>query len=386
MSEPKQIEQQESSESAFSRILRYVVVLAVAVFAVYHFTFSKPVEYAVQETKGKTMGTYYQVKVCDFPKSPKMDDEWKRVADAVQQRLDETDQMMSTFKPDSEVSRFNASESTDWFTVSRETAEVVQTALEVSQLTDGAFDITITPLVDFWGFGAKHGNAVGSTVDAKVIDEKIAEIKHRVGFDKLECRLDPPALKKTIPNLTVDLSAIAKGYAVDRVARLLEEKKFKHFIVEVGGEVRCHGDKGSNNGKRLQWTIAIEKPLLVPAEQFPGTQRKLPVSNLALATSGDYLNYREINGVRYSHLIDPRTGFPMRQRTEEENVGSVSVFDKDCVKADALATALFILGKEKGLELARQKELAVLYLLRTDGQEPLIREIASPSFNKLFPN
>lgn len=367
---------QTPPEFSANAMMRFAAVLVLAGVAAYYLYFNTPPEYSVQETKGITMGTSYAVKVCDIPKKMKEED-WKKITDTIQQTLDRVDQTMSAFKPDSDVSRFNASKSTDWVPVSRETAEVVQLALDVAQSTDGAFDITVGPLVEFWGFGTKHN----TNYNAQTLPEQVEELKKNVGYNQLECRLEPPALKKHLPDLSIDLSAVAKGYAVDCVAQTLEKLRFKHFMVEVGGEVRCVGDKG----KQGKWTIGIEKPLLAAATQFPGLQRKEAMSDLSLATSGDYQNYRDINGTRYAHILDPRTGFPTETPTQTECIGSVSVFDKTCARADALATALFVLGEEKGLEFARRNNLAVLYLLRTEGQEPVIRESASPFFNEKFP-
>ncbi|MDR1964332.1 MAG: FAD:protein FMN transferase, partial [Planctomycetaceae bacterium] len=330
------------------------------------------------------------------------------------------------------VSRFNVSESTDWFVVSKETAEVVQIALEISEMTDGAFDITVGRLVDLWGFGA---NPTSLTI--KELEEKTAQIKPKIGYKQLEVRINPPALKKQIPELQIDLSAIAKGYAVDCVAALLEKHGFVHYLIEVGGEVRCRGNKGVSG----DWIVGIEKPLFTSSDNspnhFPGLQRKLRLGDWALATSGDYQNFRELDGVKYSHFIDPRTGLPTKpavsapepvspepvspepstsesaplesatskplipepaltepalpEPTTSESVtpklteqlGSVSVLAETCVRADALATALFVLGEQKGLELAEQHKIAALFLLRTKQKDRPIRESASSAFNQL---
>ncbi|MDR0869299.1 MAG: FAD:protein FMN transferase [Planctomycetaceae bacterium] len=381
MSEQKQIPPPQEQQS-FGSVMRYLIVLAVAGIAVYYAYFNNPVEYSAQEAKGSTMATSYSVKVRDFPKSKNVD-AWSSVAEKIQRCLDDIDCRMSTFKPDSEVSRFNMSDSTDWFSVSPETAEVAELALDVSRLTDGAFDITVAPLVDCWGFGAKEQSFRQAALPP---ENEINEIKKRIGFDKLSVRLNPPALKKSVPELSVDLSAIAKGYAVDCVVRLLEQLKFKNYMVEVGGEVRCRGNKGEQGS----WVVGIEKPLIVPQGEFPGLwEKKLPMSDSALATSGDYQNYHTVGTVRYSHIIDPRTGYPTEkiaagETAPAERLGSVSVFDKDCARADALATALFVLGEQKGLEFAERERLPVLFLLRTDGQKPVIREAASTEFKKLF--
>lgn len=356
-------------------MVRYVVILGLLGFGIWYYFFNKPVHSVSQQVVGKTMGTDYQVKVADFLETG----DWHALCEEIQKRLDAIDGMMSTYQSDSEVSRFNAFESTEnWFDVSPETAKVVSLALEISRLTHGTFDITIGPLVDLWGFGPK----TGSESETELI-EKTNEIESSVGFDKLEVRLDPPGLKKSVPGLKIDLSAVAKGYAADAVAELLEKEKFSHYMIEVGGEVRCRGNKG-NLG---DWIIAIEKPLIVPPGVPPGRQCKLPLGDMSLATSGDYLNYRSIGGVRYSHILDPRTGFPTERIAEgeaapKERVGSVAVLDPSCARADALATSMFVLGEKEGLKLAEENRIPVLFLIRTDNKDRPIREAASSTFPK----
>ena len=360
------------SPSFIGETVRYVVVLGLLCFVVWYYYFRTPAHNIDCHTEGETMGTDYAVKVHGFPENA----DWNAAADAVKQALDTVDQAMSTFKPDSDVCRFNTSESTDWFSVSKETAEVVHLALELSKLTEGAFDITVAPLIDLWGFGPER-----EPLDLATIDGRVAETKNRVGFDKLDVRLEPPALKKSIPNLAIDLSAIAKGYAVDRIAKVLDDRRIGNYMIEVGGEVRCKGNKGAKG----EWTIGIEKPLFGHRDEFSGVQKKLQLGNRSLATSGDSRNYRELDGVRFSHLIDPRTGFPTERApsgvtTPTERLGSVSVIDTTCARADALATAMFVLGEKDGLALAEKRGIAVLFLLRsesTDHDESTIREAVS---------
>ncbi|MDR0705911.1 MAG: FAD:protein FMN transferase [Planctomycetaceae bacterium] len=429
-------------------IIRYLIVVVLLVVGIWYVYFQKPVIRTAQETKGTTIGTDYVVKVADFMKGTNFD-VWKNIEILIRQRLDGIDRMTSIYRADSEVSRFNNSGSTDWFNVSKDTAEVVQTALEISQLTEGAFDITVAPLVELWGFGVNRQHHL-TTND---LEEKTNQIKQKICYDKLEVRSHPPALKKSIPELQIDLSAIARGYAVDCVAELLEENGFMNYMVEVGGEVRCRGNKGTAG----DWMIGIEKPLIVSTNEFSGLQRKLRIGDRALATSGDYQNYREIDGVRFSHFIDPRTGFPTEHlainevktlqsellqkeslqpellqteqlQTEQlqmeplqteslqqellpqkslpaessqtkplqnerlltkqlpsdikERLGSVSVLAKTCVRADALATAFFVLGEHKGLELAEKHGIAVLFLFRTEQKDRPIREAVSTTFPK----
>jgi thiamine biosynthesis lipoprotein len=423
----EQNDQPQPSNSVWD-IIRYVIVVILLIVGIWYVYFQKPVILTAQEAKGRTMGTDYSVKVADFVKGTDPD-VWKNIETLIQQRLDEIDRTTSVYREDSEVSHFNNSDSTDWFNVSKDTAEVVHHALEISQLTEGAFDITVAPLVELWGFGANRQHDL--TINS--LEEKTNQIKPKTGYDKLEVRFHPPALKKMIPELRIDLSAIAKGYAVDCVAKLLEENGFVNYMVEIGNEVRCRGNKGTAG----DWIIGIEKPLVISTNEFHGLQRKLRIGDRVLATSGDYQNYREIGGVRFSHFIDPRTGFPTEyiaieepkmvqpeplqpeplpieplqqellqqeslpaesspkktlqpeqsqtkplQLDVKERLGSVSVLAESGVRADALATAFFVLGEQKGLELAEKHGIAVLFLVRTEQPDHPIREAASTTFPK----
>jgi len=296
----------------------------------------------VQAFSGATMGTVYHVRVVG-PSAG-----WN-VADLQQQidrRLAAINQEMSTYMPDSEISRFNQQAADDWFPVSAETARVVAAGQQVSRDTQGAFDVTVGPLVNLWGFGPP-GRA-----DQPPTDEAIAECRTRVGYTLLDARLDPPALRKHRPDVYVDLSAIAKGFAVDEVARLVEGKTLRSYMVEIGGEVRTRGRKPDGNG----WRIGIERPVA-------GVRQLACVVELqdqALATSGDYRNFIERQGCRCSHEIDPRTGRPI-----DHALISVSVLADDCLTADAWATALLVLGPDAALSAARRQGLEVLCMVRS---------------------
>ncbi|RMG35975.1 MAG: FAD:protein FMN transferase, partial [Planctomycetota bacterium] len=287
------------------------------------------------------------------------------------EQLQRIDRLMSTYRDDSEVSRFNAARTTDWFPVSRETAEVVQVALDVSRQTDGAFDVTVGPLVELWHFGrdndhAPHVPSVKNTASSAEADgvvrkafeppdsDEILAAKRHVGWNRLHVRLDPSALRKDDPQIQINLSAVAKGYAVDRVAEWLLENGVRSFLVEVGGEVRAGGGKPDGS----PWVVGIEAPRADRREVF----RRVPLRDGALATSGDYRKFFEFNGRRFSHTIDPRTGMPVSPR-----VASVSVRHDECVWADAYATALMVLGPEDGPEFARMYGLTTLFILRSDG-------------------
>jgi len=244
--------------------------------------------------------------------------------------------------------------------VSAELAGLVQRSQAISEQTDGAFDITVGPLVNLWGFGPK-----GRVISAPSAD-KIASIRTRVGYQKLGVSQNPPLLKKS-NNLQVDLSAIAKGYAVDQLASLLVAKGINNYLVEIGGELKLSGNKP--NGE--SWKIAIEAPLTTERS----AQHVLPISNIAMATSGDYRNYFEEGGVRYSHTINPLTGAPIKHA-----LVSVTVLHPSCADADALATALMVMGDKKGVEFAKHHDLAAYFLTKAqEGAE--LESFATAKFN-----
>jgi len=366
---------ESSAESASSAnlwdIARYVVVAVIAGVLIWYYLLYTPVVYVNREHSGKTMGTDYIVKVARFPGT----DDWQKVAVAIQSRLDTIDKMMSTYRHDSEICRFNASSSTeDWFSVSKETVYVVQTALEISQLTEGAFDVTVAPLVRHWGFGANGKQQAKSFEDLK---SEAVLLKEQTGYEKLLVRLEPPALKKAIPELTIDLSAIAKGFAVDCIAELLDEHKIADYLIEIGGEVRSKGKKDKTKNK--DWIVGIERPVPESADQFSGLQQKLTLKDQSLATSGSYRQVLQVEGQFVSHLIDPRTGLPAQIGESANRLVAAAVIAPNCTRADALATAMFVLGEQKGIELAYQHGIAVLFLLQ-NGSE--IVEVPSKNWAK----
>ena len=290
---------------------------------------------------GPTMGTSYTVKVVEDD----LDDERRAALQRViQSELDDVNAKMSHYLGDSELSLLNRWASDEPFTISQETFEVLEHALEVSRLTHGAFDITVGPLVNAWGFGPP-----GQPTEPpdQAIIERLLEL---TGWEHLELLPEVPAARKLLPELTMDLSAIAKGFAVDEVAHALASEDVLDFMVEIGGEVRTRGSNPNGN----PWRIAIERPDAAQREM----QLVIPLRDRSLATSGDYRNYYEVGGQRISHTIDPRNGWPITHA-----VASVSVVHTDCVLADAFATALLVLGPE-GYELAEKLNLAAFYLAR----------------------
>ena len=265
---------------------------------------------------------------------------------------------MSTWRADSELSRFNHSQNTNWFAVSGETARVTAEAQRISKLTEGAFDVTVLPFLKLWGFGARaKPRRVPSTAE-------IAAVRVSVGWEKLEVRLNPPALRKSVGELQVDLSGIAPGFAADELGDWLETHGVTNYLADVGGELRAHGIDPRGDG----WRVGIERP----ENQARIVDVVVTLGNGSLATSGDYRNFFEQGGKRYGHILNPRTGSP-----SESAVASVSVTHESAMTADALATALMVLGVERGMEFSRREGLAVRFVERKNGK---LVESMSPSF------
>jgi thiamine biosynthesis lipoprotein len=307
------------------------------------------------ELAGGTMGTQYSIKLPD--PGAGLD----ALKGEVEAAFADVNGMMSTYLPNSEISRFNETSSVDWITVTGAFCLSVEKALEISAETGGAFDITVGPVVNLWGFGP------GDIVDTPPSDEAVASAMARVGFDKLHANCSMPALRKDVPGLLLDMSAFGKGFAADRVATLLDRKGYKSYLIEVGGELRLRG----RNIRDEKWAIGIELPLT--DQRRPHT--KVFVTDTALATSGDYRNFFMSEGQRYSHTIDTRTGKPVTH-----NLASVTVLDPRGYRADALATALLVMGPEEGLAFAEAENLPALFLVReADG----FRELTTPAFDRL---
>jgi len=287
------------------------------------------------------MGTRYTVEVVVNELSPQRFSELEGVVEAT---LADVNAKMSNYLEDSEVSRLNRWTEAGPFKVSSDSLEVLQHASEISSTTGGAFDITVAPLVSAWGFGPPGRPPAQPTTD------EIERLQESTGWEKLQVERVTSTVTKARPDLTLDLSAIAKGYGVDRVADALDAEGVEHYMVEVGGEVRTKG----LNSQGGPWRIGIERP--VPGDQ--AIDLIVPLSGFAMATSGDYRNYYEVEGRRISHTIDPRTGYPIAH-----NVASVSVIAPLCVRADAYATGLLVLGPE-GFDLAEGLGLAAYFLQR----------------------
>ena len=303
------------------------------------------------ELSGLTMGTTYNIKIITEKDNILSTKLIKQKIDSV---LISINYQMSTYLFDSEITQFNNHESTTSFTVSNDFSLVVERALHWSKLTDGAFDITIVPLLYLWGFGPGQASELGD-----IFPEEHAVQKRRthVGYEKLTT--NKYYLQKKDPFIKIDLNAIAKGFGVDAVYSFLESIGMNNIMVEIGGEVRTKG----KNRKNEPWMIAVETPDLESAGSKT-ISWALPLESKAMATSGDYRNYYEIDGIRYSHEIDPRTGYPA-----QTGVASATVVATNCMDADALATALIIMGAESGLQFIEKLDGVEAFLILREGND-----------------
>lgn len=308
------------------------------------------------EIAGTTMGTTYRIKVIHAGFDV------EDVSDAVEQRLREINRVFSTYIPDSEISQLNKNLSAGPIPVSEEMMRLLTLSRTLHELTDGAFDVTVAPLVNLWGFGPE-GPADGVPSEAD-----IDAARAMTGFDRVvlgDNQVTRP------PGLMIDLSAVAKGYGVDEVARLLEARGVERYMVEIGGEVRTAG----RNQRNKEWRIGIE----VPDRESRKVKRALPLRGLGMATSGDYRNYFEHKGVNYSHTIDPQTGWPVTH-----NMASVTVLHPEAAFADGIATGFSVLGIERTIAIADAQNLPVLAIIR---DETGYREVTSSTMEKyLYPH
>jgi thiamine biosynthesis lipoprotein len=279
--------------------------------------------------QGQTMGTTYHIKVVTG-----VSESVNGLKEKIDRRLAEINKVFSTYIKDSEISRFNAvNRAGEKFQVSDDFMQVMRVARDIHRLSKGAWDGTVNPLVDLWSFGPTRREPRKPSSDA------IKTLLPKIGFEQIQI-IEPKFLAKNLTAVTLDLNAIAKGYAVDQVSKLVAANEFKNYLVEIGGEVYAAGLRP--DGQR--WRVGINRPAKEAA--FNEVYKVVSIYNQAFATSGDYRNFFELNGVRYSHVIDPRTGYPV-----SNGVVSVSIIADNCTLADGLATAIMVMGAEKGIRL-----------------------------------
>lgn len=287
----------------------------------------------------------------------------------LQRRLDALESQFSTYRPDSDVSRFNRGTSDGWFPVAPDVARVVDESLRISADTGGTFDVTVAPLVDLWGFGAgSDPKKFGERPSA----EAVAGAKRRVDYRLLQARPTPPALRKLKPDLAIELGGIGQGYAADRLAEHLVRAGVDNFLVDVCGELRASGLSG-RSPYQSRWRVGIE----LPQPEMRRIIQTAHLTDMSIATSGDYRQFFvDRDGRRYSHEIDPRTGEPVHHA-----LASVSVADPSAARADALATALMVMGPDDGLRFARERDLAAMFIVRINAR---FEVRTTPSFDPLL--
>ncbi|MCX8064474.1 MAG: FAD:protein FMN transferase [Candidatus Hydrogenedentes bacterium] len=307
--------------------------------------------YKIYALTGETMGTTYHIKIV-LPTDKNLPE---NIGNEVHSCLEKIDSLMSTYQEDSELMQFNRHKEGTPFPVSEETKKVFEIAMKVAEETDGAFDITVYPLVELWGFGKRE-------VSAPPSEDVIKQVLANVGYKKL--KILPEGLKKEDTEMQCDLSAVAKGYAVDKVCELLDLKGMGSYMVEVGGEVKVKGEKLPGQ----PWIVGIEYPEPMSRKVFKRVQLK----DYAMATSGNYRNYFIWNGKRYSHEIDPITGYPV-----PHTLASVSVVHRSCAFADAYATAFMVMGLEKAYKFAEEHNIPAFFIYPENGVTFSYKETSS---------
>lgn len=316
---------------------------------------------SITTMSGPTMGTEYQVKIADsdaFSNS-------KQIKENIDRILVDINQAMSTYIVDSELSLINRNTASEWIAVSDDLWTVLIEADRISSLSNGAFDITVGPLVNLWGFGPQKFS------EELLPDEnKIAQTLNSVGYKNIEYNPAEKKIRKLKKSLYIDLSAIAKGYAVDKIATYLDSRHFGNYMIEIGGEIRTRGRRSTER----MWRVGIEKPLT----DRRAVQKIIEPGDMGMATSGDYRNFMEINGKRYSHTIDPNTGKPVTH-----DLASVTVLHESAMTADALATALNVLGPDAGIQLANKKGISACFIVRS-GNNNKYREFYTHNFDSFF--
>jgi len=316
---------------------------------------------AIITVSGKAMGGTWSVKVRQLP--PKQTQE--QLQAMVAAALERVEGQMSTYRPGSALSQFNKHRGTDWFSVPAELAGVVDEAQRVSEQSGGAFDVTIGTLVNLWGFGPEISGLGKGQVPA---EEDIAAARSHVGYARLHVQLSPPALRKDDPEIFVDLGGIGKGYAAGQMAVALDAAGLKDYLITFDNEVRARGVSDQHRA----WHAALE----LPKSDSRRMTREFELHDEAISSSGDYRTFFQLGGHRYCHEIDPRTGRPIAHA-----MASVSVAHASSTYADAISTALIVLGPKEGEALAKQLNLKAIWVNRgqsrfetkwTPAFEPLI--------------
>ncbi len=315
-----------------------------------------PEQDRVYRLEGRTMGTTYHITAVVKPGVAVGENTLQIEVDKV---LEDINQVMSTYIADSELSLLNQVSVNQPTVVSQPLFNILQLSREISALSGAAFDITVGPLVNLWGFGPE------AREDKQPDENLLAQAKARVGYKNIQLDAERLQVSKTV-DVAIDLSAIAKGYGADVIAELLEGYGIVDYMVEVGGEIALAGE----SPKGVGWRIGVEQPSLAQT----GVAQAISVPKGGIATSGDYRNYFEVDGRRFSHTIDPKTGYPITH-----SLASVTVIAKTAAEADALATAINVLGPEAGYQLAVDHKFAAYFIIRH--KDSFVTK-ASPEFDQ----
>lgn len=305
--------------------------------------------------EGGIFGTFYQVTIMD----PLTQGESLELEEGILAELEDVDQAMSTYRDDAELIAFNEAPLGEWQPLSNELIEVLAISQSVAEASHGAFDITIGDLVNLWSFGP------GARPEEVPADNVLAEELAQVGADAVDVDTQTMQARRN-RDVFVDLSAVAKGHATDRVAAYLDQQGMEHYLVNLGGDLIARGLRDEN--EQTPWRIGIE----VPEDGPQRAQHVIPLESMSVATSGDYRHYFEVDGKRFSHTIDPRTGRPVTHQ-----LASVSVFHPSNAWADAWATALLVVGEQDAMQMAIENNLKALFLVREGDQW---RSVVSPEF------
>lgn len=313
------------------KVLNYIVLVCMVLALVFYIgSKSKP----YQIITGKSMGAFYSVKLRSNSENALLNNEIKEILEDISQRF-------SVFDSSSEISKINKNTTDEWIELSPDMSDALVKSYNAYKLSNGAFDPTIGLLIDLWGFGEAQ-------VSKTPTEDEVKSMLLYTGFNKIRFTNDFTKIKKSNPNIHLNLSAIAKGYAVDKVAEFLESKGYQDYVVQIGGEIRVKGQKSQEIDG---WNVAVVKPIRDQHENA----FILVLKNISVATSGDYRSFFDYNGEMLSHTIDSQTGYPVKS-----NIVSVTVFDENCVTADAMATALQSMGEKKAQKFANDKKLKVI--------------------------
>lgn len=331
---------EEGRETGPLHFPRRVVLLLLAVLLAamaWHFIAREHV--VVHSLEGFTMGSGWSVRVVAEPGLDAL-----ALKALIEARFQDLDQQLSGYRPGTGLSLLNAAKAGEWVALPPDLGIVLREGFALHRQTAGAFDMTVRPLVLLWGFGAAEPR------QSPPADSEIAEVLRQIGSDKFEFSPDAQKIRR-LGVATLDVDAIAPGHAADEIARLLDDAGMRNHLVEVGGELRASGRRPDGHG----WRVGIERPVMARGD----VAQVIEVSDAGVATSGDYRDYFEVAGVRYSHTLNPRTGRPVGHA-----LASVTVIAPTTLAADGYATALTVMGPEQGMRFADEHGLAVFMILR----------------------